>query len=109
MVGGVEAGTECNDPFAASAGAATLDCDTMCFVSIRFRILFLIQRLNWVNFILLVFAFTVYKGHLISENRTKKFDYWNLFKYELKWRTDSMKEKPIFVQKFVKLAIADLC
>ena len=41
------------------------------------------EQYNWVNFILLVFAFTVYKGHLISENRTKKFDYWNLFKYEL--------------------------
>ena len=23
----------------------------------------------WVNFILLTFAFTVYKGHLVSENR----------------------------------------
>ena len=60
---------------------------------------------NWVNFVLVVYAFTVYKGHLIIENRTKKINYWNLFKYEINRRVNSMRlrEKPAYMDKFIKL------
>ena len=63
------------------------------------------KKYNWVNFIIKVVAFTIYKGWCM--NKTKNNSYWSLFKYELNWRFNAVHEREklneTLLKKFIHL------